>query len=434
MLNGLAVASIWAAFIIVSRGSPLPPEPPETANGNSDFRLGIVVSPLMSYKMIREIGIYWKILELLDGDKLVLHNDHPAISGAEIIYTFQPKDTRGFHKTGVRGEFVATSDLTFREQCLKYHVSWMRNGTIEGTKCLGTHPNWMREKESVLGSKRLNEIFIPGTHDSGAYFKSEKPKMETLVDKYIITQDEDVLSQLIYGVRYLDIRVGRYPGIQDLWWINHGFFSVHPLRLVIDDVKTFLDNTQEIVIFDVQEFPVGFAGMGNKYHEELIAFLEKSFAGYYLPKNNTKGWGMTLDDIWATGKRLIIGYDHSKVWPSHESTWSPVTHRWPDVKTLDDLYSKVHKYEEGIDPVDNYEQTDRPPSSVMAQLTPDAMDALLDSLGGLRKMAELVNMNVTDSYNELWKCTANIVSMDYIKSSGIIETALNMNNRNFTGC
>lgn len=70
----------------------------------------------------------------------------------------------------------------------------------------------------------------------------------------------------------------------------------------------------------------------------------------------------------------------------------------------------------------------------MAELTPDAMDALLDILGGLRKMAELVNMNVTDSYNDLWKCTANIVSMDYIKSSGIIETALEMNDKNFTGC
>jgi len=66
-----------------------------------------------------------------------------------------------------------------------------------------------------------------------------------------------VLAQLIYGVRYLDIRVGRYPNTDSLWWANHGMFKSVPMRSVINQVKTFLDNTDEILIFDVQEFPVG---------------------------------------------------------------------------------------------------------------------------------------------------------------------------------
>lgn len=70
-------------------------------------------------------------------------------------------------------------------------------------------------------------------------------------------QDIDVLAQLIYGVRYLDIRVGHYPLTNEIWWANHGVVPLIPLKVVIEQVKEFLDNTEEIVIFDVQEFPIG---------------------------------------------------------------------------------------------------------------------------------------------------------------------------------
>lgn len=65
------------------------------------------------------------------------------------------------------------------------------------------------------------------------------------------------MAQLIYGARYLDIRVGRYPNSDEIFWGNHGPIRIVPLRDVIRDVKLFLDNTNEIVIFDIQEFPVG---------------------------------------------------------------------------------------------------------------------------------------------------------------------------------
>lgn len=70
-------------------------------------------------------------------------------------------------------------------------------------------------------------------------------------------QDVDVLTQLIHGVRYLDIRVGYYPNTNPVWWANHGMFKATPMQNVVNQVKAFLDNTDEIVIFDVQEFPVG---------------------------------------------------------------------------------------------------------------------------------------------------------------------------------
>lgn len=70
-------------------------------------------------------------------------------------------------------------------------------------------------------------------------------------------KDENVLGQLLYGIRYIDLRVGYYPDNREPWWGNHGIAKVHPLRIILKEIKEFLDNTQEIVLLDVQEFPVG---------------------------------------------------------------------------------------------------------------------------------------------------------------------------------
>lgn len=70
-------------------------------------------------------------------------------------------------------------------------------------------------------------------------------------------KDEDILSQLIYGARFLDIRIGYYATDTEPWWINHSFIRVHPLSVVLNDIKEFIDNTEEIVIVDFHHFPVG---------------------------------------------------------------------------------------------------------------------------------------------------------------------------------
>lgn len=63
----------------------------------------------------------------------------------------------------------------------------------------------------------------------------------------------------------------------------------------------------------------------------------------------------------------------------------------------------------------------------MAELTPNELDVLLDRLGGLRKMADDVNLNACDLYeNELY-FKANIIAVDFIKGSRITEMAVFLN-------
>lgn len=65
------------------------------------------------------------------------------------------------------------------------------------------------------------------------------------------------MGQLIHGARYFDIRPARYPKKDPKQWVNHGKFRMTPLVNLINDVKKFMDQTEEIVILEFKEFPVG---------------------------------------------------------------------------------------------------------------------------------------------------------------------------------
>ncbi|XP_014478082.1 PREDICTED: PI-PLC X domain-containing protein 1-like [Dinoponera quadriceps] len=398
---------------------------PETGDDFQRAHVGLIISPIMSKKMIREIEIYWNHARYQPGDTIALYTSEPT-DDLEPIYTLVPNAPSGIKRTGLQATFVPTSDLMFVQQCLKYHVAWLRNSTIRLTNCMRTQPRWMAERKDVLGSLSMNRMFLPGTHDSASYAIHERANSEDIIHRFVITQDVDVLAQLIHGVRYLDIRVGHYPFTNTVWWANHGLFRATPMQNVVDQVKTFLNNTNEIVIFDVQEFPVGF-GSELGIHHDFVRYLEEQFAGYYLPKSY--GWSSTLNTIWSSGKRLIIGYDEKRVVSLYGSVWPCVTHQWGNVRNIQDLFNYLSHIE--TESIGRFRST---PRSAMAELTPNTLDVITNRLGGIREMAEKVNINVTNWYNSKWQRTANIVAVDYVRSSGIIETAIEWNERRNSHC
>lgn len=78
-------------------------------------------------------------------------------------------------------------------------------------------------------------------------------------------------------------------------------------------------------------------------HHDFVAFLEEQFAGYYLPKSY--GWTSTLNTIWSSGKRLVLGYDEKRVVSRYESVWPCVTHQWGNVRTIEDLFNYLNRIE-----------------------------------------------------------------------------------------
>lgn len=59
-------------------------------------------------------------------------------------------------------------------------------------------------------------MFIPGTHNSGtdAMRVSRKRSLGNL-DDLVLTQDQTIWNQLVYGIRFLDFRIGYYPQNSD---------------------------------------------------------------------------------------------------------------------------------------------------------------------------------------------------------------------------
>ncbi|XP_043502845.1 PI-PLC X domain-containing protein 1-like [Polistes fuscatus] len=399
------------------------------SNNGDDFQhshVSLIISPMMSKSMIRELEIYWNHPKYRsDSDRIALYSNDPT-NGLEPIFILEPKSSSGIKNTGIQAEYLPTKNLTYQRQCLKYYVAWLRNGVLRKVNCLKTYPNWMAERKDILGPLRMNKIFLPGTHDSASYAIHKLAAEEDIIDKYVITQDIDVLAQLIYGVRYLDIRVGYYPRTNEIWWGNHGIIRLIPLIVIIEQVKLFLNNTEEIVIFDVQEFPVGFQ-QNISVHQQFVKYLEEQFADYYLPYRT--GWLTTLNTIWSSKRRLIIGYDEKQVLSLYESLWPCVTHQWGNVQTIDDLYRYLNRIE-----TSNARDYKITPRSAMAELTPNVWDVIWNRLGGLRQMADRVNANVTNWYATKWQHTANIVAVDFVRSSGIVETSIEWNDRRNSNC
>lgn len=71
--------------------------------------------------------------------------------------------------------------------------------------------------------------------------------------------------------------------------------------------------------------------------------------------------------------------------------------------------------------------------SAMAEMTPTAGDIFTGRLGSLRQMAHSTNRNVTEWFRGDWGAICNIVSVDFLRSSDIVSSAVEWNLRRARG-
>ena len=90
--------------------------------------------------------------------------------------------------------------------------------------------------------------------------------------RYSQVQDDDIWHQLLYGIRYLDLRVSLDATTPEKYWIAHDFVKMNPLYKVVQDIRRFVQNSNEILIMDFHRFPDGFGGEGVTIS---IHYLEK---------------------------------------------------------------------------------------------------------------------------------------------------------------
>lgn len=307
------------------------------------------------------------------------------------------------------------STLPLSDECLTYWAAYVQNGSIIYSSCLKAYPNWMDESKGILYDVGIAELLLPGVHDAGAYGSANlliSGKDE--VGKWTFTQDESLWQNMVLGVRYFDMRVSYYPETEEVFFINHGDIRIRPLVEYLNQTSMFLRSTNEIIIFDIHSFEhnLGDDEVAQEALQDLIeSYLYDLMVPEYLATNSK------LEYLWVINKRVIVTFP---VTTERLLYWPTVNHLWGNVNDLDDLY--------------DYFSTNVPLQvgngamwSSMTEFTPDTIDVTLNHWGGLRGAANITNTPVTTWLRQEWWTMVNIIAMDFIASSDVINTVIEAN-------
>ena len=317
------------------------------------------------------------------------------------------------------------------EQCLGYFVAYIHNNSSLAKNCIKTNPFWIEKSLPLIGHRTLPSIMIPGTHNSGSYEKWTKNSYYSLLKRFVITQDESIYNQLVYGVRYLDMRIGYYDvsGSDDKLWIVHDLLRTNlTLHSAVKEVKQFVTAApKEIVIFDFHRFVKGFElndenneTVIRKRFEEFSAIITNELGDLAIPYS--LGYGITINDLIRLDKRILIGFqtDKSK-YLANQYLWPSVRHQWPNTDRLPVLVQYF------ADTLCNANR--KVLRSAMAELTPTRWGVLSFKYTGVRALANITNSHMTEWFADRWSHCANIVAVDFFLSTNIVDIAINANTK-----
>lgn len=152
--------------------------------------------------------------------------------------------------------------------------------------------NWMSD---ISDDTRLNQLSIPGTHDSMAY-QTEAPAPDDIVH----TQSMSLETQLNSGIRYLDIRC-RY--IDGVFAMHHGPYYLNAMfGDVLTTVTEFLDdNPSETVLIRIKQ---EYSEESNEIFNETLRNYMELFHGYFWDSQNGRITNPTLGEM--RGKIVIL--------------------------------------------------------------------------------------------------------------------------------
>lgn len=143
---------------------------------------------------------------------------------------------------------------------------------------------------------------IPGTHNSGAYDPSG---LATIVQNYVLNQDQTIWNQLVFGIRYLDLRVGYYKN--DGFYLNHDLIRITPLRPALQQIRKFLELTDEIVIVDFHRFPYP-TDFTDDIHYMLLQMIYEELGQFFALKTDYTGVAPFFFEFWDMEHQVVISY------------------------------------------------------------------------------------------------------------------------------
>ena len=142
--------------------------------------------------------------------------------------------------------------------------------------------------------------------------------------------------------RFLDVRAGFYPTTEERFWLVHGIIKAHPMMEGIQDVKTFLANTREIVVWEINTFEQYWDA---EAHQEFKSLLVSEFSAWLVTPGDY-GWDTPLSDVWARAGlaagqgRIIITYNCQYTDPAF--FFREINEKWGNVDEPQNLYNYIN--------------------------------------------------------------------------------------------
>jgi len=370
----------------------------------------------------RRLEVNWYGEEVKEDDLIVVES---PFSGENILVPFEFSDE--FYVYHEQFPYPTLDEMGFTRTCVfGYNVTWTRaDGSIVANSCLQSEPTWMWDHKNELEYMNIGDMMMVGAHDAGAYRDYQGVGDDNWATSSVFAQEEDLLHQLIWGVRFVDIRAGFYPTTEERFWLVHGIIKTHPMMEGIEDVKTFLRNTKEIIIWDINAFEQSWDASA---HEEYKALLIKEFADWLVVPGDL-GWNIPLNDIWqredlVEGQgRIIITYNNGYTDPA--MFFPKFLARWGDSDEPEDLKTYLTQEVGNAENNPSYQ-----PWKPNCQMTPQAEDIIFGRWSGLRAMADAVNRNVTAWWRDDWSdLPATFPIHDFIKSTNMVQEGIKRNLR-----
>ncbi|GFQ67721.1 PI-PLC X domain-containing protein 1 [Trichonephila clavata] len=365
----------------------------------------------------RWLEINWVAKNSSEGDIINVYNQDPIHNSSQkpLLTMYPKKYPSGYFRTSIKIP-VEASFLNPQQKspCLGYWATYFNEkGKIQASTCLKMHPFWMEQISKYISHLRLDEIMIPGSHDSGSFNYNKKTIPYT---RYKYSQEFSTFNQLVYGLRYFDLRVGYYKKTYAKYFINHNFLKTdHTVKSVLDQVKLFLKTSKrEIIILDFHNFPHGFET--EEIHLKLINLIKSELGLIFIPYSLNNA---NLHDIWKSGKNVIVSYNYKFTNGTPAYLWPSIPRAWGnkhDKESLRAYFQEVFS-----------KPTPKGLWAAMAEMTPDTLFILFHPENGLRNMAEQINGEVTHWFRDLYWQKANIVATDYFLGNHVIDVAIRTN-------
>jgi hypothetical protein len=166
----------------------------EFADTDKRLQVSVIVSPVPKDNIARRLILSWENASPVSGDWIGLFNEEPTNLSIP-LYVVQPQNPSGWAETESHETATSSHVLGYSKECLGFWAAYKNsNNNTLASSCLHTEPTWMFDLKTELSPLLLRQIFLPGTHDSGAYDKYNSSSANNLVVKYTITQVRSMIS------------------------------------------------------------------------------------------------------------------------------------------------------------------------------------------------------------------------------------------------